>query len=127
MWYRGLRGLTGRGKGPPSPIVLIHGFDSSCVEFRRLIPLLEEKGLEFYAYDVLGWGFTDAEGVDCTAEAKLAHLKAFQEDILGGRPMTLLGASLGGAIAIEYATAQVTHITRGAAPRPRPHTTRRTE
>lgn len=97
--------ITGGASKQTSPLVLIHGFDSSCVEYRRLIPLLEEKGLEFYAIDVLGWGFTDARGVDCTAEAKLAHLAAFQAEVLDGRPMTLVGASLGGAIAIEFAVA----------------------
>ena len=41
------------------PFVLLHGFDSSCLEYRRLFPKLEENGAEVYALDLLGWGFTD--------------------------------------------------------------------
>ena len=39
------------------PIVFVHGFDSSSVEFRRLAPILERMGQEVYCIDVLGWGF----------------------------------------------------------------------
>lgn len=87
------------------PLVLLHGFDSSCLEFRRLAPRLEALGLPFYAVDVLGWGFTDARGADCSAKGKLAHLKAFVDQVAGGGPVALLGASLGGALAIEFAAA----------------------
>ncbi|KAJ0973814.1 hypothetical protein J5N97_015779 [Dioscorea zingiberensis] len=41
------------------PIVLLHGFDSSCLEWRYTYPLLENAGLETWAVDVLGWGFSD--------------------------------------------------------------------
>jgi pimeloyl-ACP methyl ester carboxylesterase len=39
-------------------VVLLHGFDSSQMEFRRLIPLLAPH-VPTYAPDLLGWGFTD--------------------------------------------------------------------
>lgn len=32
---------------------------SSCLEWRYTYPLLEEAGLEAWAVDVLGWGFSD--------------------------------------------------------------------
>lgn len=32
---------------------------SSCLEWRHAYPLLEEAGLEVWAVDVLGWGFSD--------------------------------------------------------------------
>ena len=47
--------------GPASPapgrpaFVLLHGFDSSCLEFRRLHPLLSQLG-DVYAVDLAGWG-----------------------------------------------------------------------
>lgn len=69
------------------PLVLLHGFDrfgevkiirsfqtlpsfmffvvhhvlsfSSCLEWRYTLPMLEEAGLETWAIDVLGWGFSD--------------------------------------------------------------------
>lgn len=34
-------------------------FASSCLEWRCTYPLLEEAGLEVWAVDVLGWGFSD--------------------------------------------------------------------
>lgn len=45
------------------PILFLHGFDSSVLEFRRVLPNLEEMGAEAYAVDVLGWGFTEVKGV----------------------------------------------------------------
>lgn len=32
---------------------------SSCLEWRYSYPLLEEAGLETWAVDILGWGFSD--------------------------------------------------------------------
>lgn len=32
---------------------------SSCLEWRYTLPLLEEAGLETWAIDILGWGFSD--------------------------------------------------------------------
>lgn len=36
-------------------------------------------------------------------EAKRTHLKEFWKQAMGGRPMVLVGASLGGAIALDFA------------------------
>ncbi|CAN1314090.1 Uncharacterized hydrolase YugF [Linum perenne] len=44
-----------------TPLVLLHGFDSSCLEWRYTFPQLEAAGLEAWAVDVLGWGFSDLE------------------------------------------------------------------
>jgi len=41
------------------PVVALHGFDSSCLEFRRLLPRLGAAGVPAYAVDLVGWGFTD--------------------------------------------------------------------
>ena len=85
------------------PIVLLHSFDSSCLEFRRVMPLLAKQNLEAYALDMLGWGFCDTR--DCTSigvKAKRAELAAFWEEVLGKRPMILLGSSLGAASVIDF-------------------------
>lgn len=98
-----------RDEGPDGssapPFVLLHGFDSSCLEYRRLLPKLATRA-ETWAIDLLGWGFTDAGdgGVgDYSPEAKRAHLYAFWKENVK-RPMVLCGASLGGAAAIDFAT-----------------------
>ena len=41
-----------------TPILLLHGFDSSLLEFRRLFPLLAGQQ-ETWAVDLLGFGFSD--------------------------------------------------------------------
>jgi pimeloyl-ACP methyl ester carboxylesterase len=40
------------------PVVMLHGFDSSSLEMRRLHPLLDQQ-VEAWAVDLVGWGFTD--------------------------------------------------------------------
>ena len=84
------------------PIVMLHSFDSSCLEWRRVLPLLAAEGLEAYALDILGWGFSEtsnARGV--SVEAKRAHLLAFCQQHLDGRPALLVGSSLGAAAIID--------------------------
>lgn len=84
------------------PVVLIHGFDSSCLEFRRLAPKLS-KNHDVYAPDILGWGFNDISNVlDFSPSAKLEHLKSFIQNVVKQRCI-LIGASLGGGIAINLA------------------------
>ena len=101
------------GPAAPSParpaFVLLHGFDSSSLEFRRFHPLLSQVG-DVYAVDLAGWGFTDcgfsgpdAERIALGPPQKRAHLRAFLQQVVG-RPVTLVGTSLGGTVAIDYAT-----------------------
>ncbi|NEQ52741.1 MAG: alpha/beta fold hydrolase [Leptolyngbya sp. SIO3F4] len=89
---------TGAGK----PIMLIHGFDSSIFEFRRLVPQLA-SGVQVWAMDLLGFGFTDrTSGAPVTPAAIKQHLYSFWQQHIG-EPMVLAGASMGGAAAIDFA------------------------
>ncbi|KAJ1393933.1 Alpha/Beta hydrolase fold, partial [Sesbania bispinosa] len=57
-----------------NPVVLLHGFDSSCLEWRYTYPLLEEAGFETWAIDILGWGFSDLEKLpSCDVISKRDH------------------------------------------------------
>lgn len=88
------------------PLLLVHGFDSSCLEFRRLGPELAALGIDVYAVDLLGWGFTQLDGVkDFGASAKMEALQSFWSTIGNNGPVCIGGASLGGAAAIEFASA----------------------
>jgi pimeloyl-ACP methyl ester carboxylesterase len=89
-----------------SPVILVHGFDSSCLEYRRLGSKLAADGIDAYAVDILGWGFTQLEGVDdFSAAAKVEALNAFVSTVLGSnQKFVVAGASLGGAAAIELAS-----------------------
>ena len=89
--------------GEAPPLVVLHGFDSSCLEFRRLMPELEQRGVEAYALDVLGWGFADTSNANTVSvEAKREYLHSFWKEVLGGRPMALAGVSLGAAVIIDF-------------------------
>ncbi len=85
-----------------TPILLLHGFDSSVFEFRRLVPLLAEHQ-DTWAVDLLGFGFTDrpiSASFDPTAIK--THLHSFWKTLID-QPMILVGASMGGAAAIDFA------------------------
>ncbi|XP_031106528.1 uncharacterized protein LOC116011146 [Ipomoea triloba] len=86
-----------------NPVVLLHCFDSSCLEWRCAYPLLEEAGLEAWAIDVLGWGFSDlARLPPCNSASKRYHLYQLWKAHIK-RPMILVGPSLGAAVAIDFA------------------------
>ncbi|XP_057953272.1 alpha/beta hydrolase domain-containing protein VTE7-like [Malania oleifera] len=86
-----------------NPAVLLHCFDSSCLEWRRAFPLLEEAGMEAWAIDILGWGFSDLEMLPpCDVASKRYHLYQFWKSYIK-RPMILVGPSLGAAAAIDFA------------------------
>ncbi|KAL5553640.1 hypothetical protein UlMin_041041 [Ulmus minor] len=86
-----------------SPVVLLHGFDSSCLEWRYTYPLLEEAGLETWAIDILGWGFSDLERLpSCDVASKRHHFYQLWKSYIQ-KPMILVGPSLGAAVAIDFA------------------------
>jgi pimeloyl-ACP methyl ester carboxylesterase len=87
-----------------TPILLIHGFDSSLLEFRRLLPLLKVER-EVWAVDLLGFGFTERLPVlNYSPELMQAHLYHFWQTMIQ-RPMVIVGASMGGATAIDFTLA----------------------
>lgn len=84
------------------PILLLHGFDSSLLEFRRLLPLLAHRH-EIWAMDLLGSGFTEHTAtLAVNPQTIRQHLLSVVETWIG-RPVILVGASLGGAVAIDFA------------------------
>lgn len=90
-----------QGTGYP-PMLLLHGFDSSVLEFRRLQPLLAEHR-STWAVDLLGFGFTDRPlKIPFTPEAIKTHLYHTWATLIG-EPVILVGASMGGAVAIDFA------------------------
>jgi len=89
-------------QGSGFPLLLVHGFDSSVLEFRRLQPLLAQH-YATWNVDLLGFGFTDRPvNVPFTPEAIKTHLYYTWKTLIGA-PMILVGASMGGAVAIDFA------------------------
>lgn len=99
-----------QGQGDP-PILLLHGFDSSLLEFRYLLPRLATIA-ETWSVDLLGFGFTDRpSGIAFNPRTIQAHLYEFWRAMIGRR-MVLVGASMGGAAAIAFALAYPTLVER---------------
>lgn len=83
------------------PFLLLHGFDSSLLEFRRLFPRLASFR-ETWAIDLLGFGFTDRTlTTKITPAAIKQHIYDFWRQQIQ-EPVVLVGASMGGAAAIDF-------------------------
>ncbi|WP_293120530.1 alpha/beta fold hydrolase [Okeania sp. SIO1I7] len=92
--------FVSQGKGN-TPILLLHGFDSSIFEYRRLLPLLAAQNQTF-AVDLLGFGFTDRlPNLKINPQAIATHLYYFWKSWIN-QPVILIGASMGGAAAIDF-------------------------
>lgn len=84
-----------------TPILLLHGFDSSVFEFRRLLPLLAAEN-ETWTVDLLGFGFTERlAGIPFSPAAIKSHFYSFWKTLID-QPVILVGASMGGAAAIDF-------------------------
>lgn len=83
------------------PLVLLHGFDSSMLEFCRLQPLLAARQ-ETWMFDLLGFGFSDRKaGLSVNPASIKTHLYCCWKTLID-RPVILMGASMGGAAAIDF-------------------------
>lgn len=84
------------------PVLLLHGFDSSLLEFRYLVPHLAPLA-QIWAVDLLGLGFTEKPlGISYSPTTIRAHLYEFLQSQVK-QPVILVGASMGGATAIDFA------------------------
>ncbi|MEM8780554.1 MAG: alpha/beta hydrolase [Cyanobacteria bacterium P01_G01_bin.49] len=84
-----------------TPILLLHGFDSSLLEFRRLFPQLSQQQ-QTWAIDLLGFGFTERiADLSYHSQNIKTHLYCTWKTLIN-QPVILVGASMGGAIAIDF-------------------------
>ncbi len=100
--------------GEGEPVLLLHGFDSSFLEFRRLAPLLL-SGVRLHIPDLFGFGFCPRPAqLSYGPQAVLAHLEAVVHAITAQdqQPLGLIGASMGGAVAVELARRLGNQISR---------------
>ena len=98
------------GKGPP--IILLHGFDSSFLEFRRLVPLLIQHH-QIIIPDLFGFGFCPRpEKALYGTEALIFHLTEVLACLPKESKIGVIGASMGGAIAMRLARRHPQRINR---------------
>ncbi len=98
--------------GNGAPIVLIHGFDSSFLEFRRLVPLLNKR-FQLFIPDLFGFGFCPRpKNAMYGKESLIRHLNAVLNQLTNKGPVGLIGASMGGAAAMELARLHPKKVNR---------------
>src|SRR5215208_1632569 len=99
------------GAGPP--VILIHGIAASHHDWDDLIPELSGHGYASYALDLLGHG--DSPKLNSRAyqmDWLLEHFFYWMKSLRLTEPAILIGHSLGGYIALEYAR-RLSAWTRG--------------
>jgi pimeloyl-ACP methyl ester carboxylesterase len=88
------------------PVVLIHGFSMGCRIWKPIADALaQEGGRRVLTFDLFGRGYSDA-AYPCDLSlftGQLTELLFSLEPILGPGPYDILGTSMGGAIAINFA------------------------
>ncbi len=100
--------FSGEGK----KILLLHGFDSCFLEFRRLVPLLKED-YKLIIPDLFGFGFCPRNKENKYGfKYIMEHLNAVLYSLSDNEPIGLIGASMGGALALELARQNPSKINK---------------
>ncbi len=89
--------------GTGQPILFLHGFDSSFLEFRRLYPFLE-KNFKIIIPDLLGFGFTPRFASNQYNSQKIvSNLLDIINTLKLNNKLMIVGASMGGSVAMNLA------------------------
>ncbi len=100
-------------QGTGAPVILIHGVAASLHDWDDLIPELSQRGYASYALDLLGHG--DSPRLESRAyqmDWVLDHFSNWMKSLRLTEPAILVGHSLGGYIALDYAR-RVSAWTKG--------------
>jgi pimeloyl-ACP methyl ester carboxylesterase len=91
-------------QGEGAPVILIHGLAASLHDWDDLVPELARHGYAAYALDLLGHGESAKPG-SRTYEMDWVfdHLAAWIDSLGLDQPPVLVGHSLGGYLALDYA------------------------
>ena len=99
--------------GTGQPILFLHGFDSSFLEFRRIYPSLKNK-FQLIIPDLLGFGFTPRIASN---EYNPQKIISYLIDIIDSlkikkNKLMIVGASMGGSIAMNLANEIIDSIDK---------------
>jgi len=87
------------GEGPP--LLCLHGFDSSFLEFRRIYPLLKNK-FKLIIPDLLGFGFSPRiPNLNYNPENIIINLTDIIHKLKFTQKINIVGASMGGSVAFS--------------------------
>jgi 2-hydroxy-6-oxonona-2,4-dienedioate hydrolase len=82
-------------------LILLHGIGASAERWSRVIPALS-KDFHLIVPDIIGFGYSDKPAVDYTMDFFVDFFKSFLEN-LGISKASIIGSSLGGHVATEFA------------------------
>ena len=91
-------------QGEGAPVIMIHGVAASLHDWDELIPELTQNGYADYAFDLLGHG--DSPKLESRAYQMdwiFDHFVGWMTSLRLTEPAILIGHSLGGYVALEYA------------------------
>src|SRR5687767_2674019 len=91
-------------QGVGTPVILIHGLAASLHDWDDLVPELAQNGYAAYAPDLLGHG--DSPKLDSPTyqmDWVFEHFSQWMRSLRLTEPAILIGHSLGGHMALEYA------------------------
>jgi len=87
------------GEGPP--LLCLHGFDSSFLEFRRIYPLLKNN-FKLIIPDLLGFGFSPRiSKTNYNSENIILNLNDIIHELKITQKINIIGASMGGSVAFS--------------------------
>ena len=92
-----------REEGEGEPVVLMHGIPVSSFLYRKVLPLLAERGLRGVAFDLPGLGLAEKPGTFDYTWSGLGRWTGEAIDGLGIERCHLVLHDIGGPIALEWA------------------------
>jgi 4,5:9,10-diseco-3-hydroxy-5,9,17-trioxoandrosta-1(10),2-diene-4-oate hydrolase len=101
------------GASSGEPVLLIHGWGASAYTYRFALEALGRAGYRALSFDLRGHGLSDKP-----TGAEHYHASALLDDVrglldaMGVRRTAIVGHSLGGGIALRFAIAQPSRVSR---------------
>mmetsp|Transcript_33827 Transcript_33827/g.79053 ORF Transcript_33827/g.79053 Transcript_33827/m.79053 type:complete len:499 (+) Transcript_33827:147-1643(+) len=98
--------------GPPWPaplVVCVHGIAANLGSFEAIMPYLTQRGYRILAYDLFGFGLSDIPKKGLTLKTYVDQLQGLLDALVQEKHLTknekilLLGFSMGGRVAVEFA------------------------
>lgn len=99
---------------PERPLLIcIHGWTTASYVWEPLRPFLQQAGYRVLTYDLFGRGYSDRPAADHTAEFFIGQLNGLLEHLnINDQPFSVVGYSMGGAIAARFAYERMHEIKR---------------
>lgn len=102
--------ISKSNQNKPAPLLLLHGAGSSLEQWREnLTAFAQERPV--YALDLVGFGGSQKVACELNTDLWVAQVAAFWRTFLG-RPMILMGHSLGALVALQSATSHPDQVER---------------